>query len=214
MERRNERIRLIERLKRYGYIRSKEVEDAMLSIRREDFVPPSVRRYAYDDTPLEIGFGQTISAPHMVAMMCEELELKKGLKILEIGAGSGYHAAVISRIIGEEGKVYSIERIAELAEFARKNLEKVGIKNVEVIEGDGSLGLPEYAPYDRILVTCSAPDIPEPLVEQLKEGGIILVPVGRTFSVLIKGIKKGKRLERKEICGCAFVPLIGKYGFS
>ena len=214
MERHDEKIRLVERLKRYGYIRSKEVEDAMLSIRREDFVPPSVRRYAYDDTPLEIGFGQTISAPHMVAMMCEELELKKGLKILEIGAGSGYHAAVISRIIGEEGKVYSIERIAELAEFARKNLEKAGIKNVEVIEGDGSLGLPEYAPYDRILVTCSAPDIPEPLIEQLKEGGIILIPVGRTFSVLIKGIKKGKRLERKEICGCAFVPLIGKYGFS
>lgn len=214
MERHNEKIRLIERLKRYGYIRSKEVEDAMLSVKREDFVPPSVRRYAYDDTPLEIGFGQTISAPHMVAMMCEELELKKGLKILEIGAGSGYHAAVISRIIGEEGKVYSIERIAELAEFARKNLEKAGIKNVEVIEGDGSLGLPEHAPYDRILVTCSAPDIPEPLVEQLKEGGIILIPVGRTFSVLIKGIKKGEGLEKKEICGCAFVPLIGKYGFS
>jgi len=214
MERRDEKIRLIERLKRYGYIRSKEVEDAMLSVKREDFVPPSVRRYAYDDTPLEIGFGQTISAPHMVAMMCEELELKKGLKILEIGAGSGYHAAVISRIIGEEGKIYSIERIAELAEFARKNLEKAGIKNVEVIEGDGSLGLPEYAPYDRVLVTCSAPDIPEPLVEQLKEGGIILIPVGRTFSVLIKGIKKGKRLEKREICECAFVPLIGKYGFS
>ena len=214
MERRDEKIRLIERLKRYGYIRSKEVENAMLSIRREDFVPTSVRRYAYDDTPLEIGFGQTISAPHMVAMMCEELELKKGLKILEIGAGSGYHAAVISKIIGEEGKVYSIERIAELAEFARKNLEKAGIKNVEVIEGDGSLGLPEHAPYDRILVTCSAPDIPEPLIEQLKEGGIILIPVGRTFSVLIKGVKKREGLERKEICGCAFVPLIGKYGFS
>ena len=214
MERRDEKIRLIERLKRYGYIRSKEVENAMLSIRREDFVPPSVRRYAYDDTPLEIGFGQTISAPHMVAMMCEELELKKGLKILEIGAGSGYHAAVISKIIGEEGKIYSIERIVELAEFARKNLEKAGIKNVEVIEGDGSLGLPEHAPYDRILVTCSAPDIPEPLIEQLKEGGIILIPVGRTFSVLIKGVKRREGLEKKEICECAFVPLIGKYGFS
>ena len=214
MERRDEKIRLIERLKRYGYIRSKEVENAMLSVRREDFVPPSVRRYAYSDTPLEIGFGQTISAPHMVAMMCEELELKKGLKILEIGAGSGYHAAVISKIIGEEGKVYSIERIAELAEFARKNLEKAGIKNVEVIEGDGSLGLPEHAPYDRILVTCSAPDIPEPLIEQLKEGGIILIPVGRTFSVLIKGVKRREGLEKKEICECAFVPLIGKYGFS
>jgi len=214
MERYDERIKLIERLKRYGYIRSKEVENAMMSIRREDFVPPSVRRYAYDDTPLEIGFGQTISAPHMVAMMCEELELKKGLKILEIGAGSGYHSAVISRIIGEEGRIHSIERIPELAEFARRNLEKAGIKNVEVIEGDGSLGLPEFAPYDRILVTCSAPDIPEHLIEQLKEGGIILIPVGKAFSVLIKGIKKGKRLEKKEICGCAFVPLIGKYGFS
>ncbi|RLF55289.1 MAG: protein-L-isoaspartate O-methyltransferase [Thermoplasmata archaeon] len=213
MERFEERRRLIENLKRLGYIRSKKVEDAMMSIRREDFVPQGLREYAYHDTPLEIGHGQTISAPHMVALMCEELELERGLKVLEVGAGSGYHSAVISRIIGEEGMVYSIERIPDLVEFARRNLERAGIRNVEVVEGDGSMGLPEHAPYDRILVTCSAPDIPDPLVEQLKDGGIILIPVGRTFSVLVKGLKRGNKVVRKEICGCAFVPLIGKYGF-
>jgi len=213
MERFEERRRLIENLKRLGYIRSKKVEDAMMSIRREDFVPQGLREYAYHDTPLEIGHGQTISAPHMVALMCEELELERGLKVLEVGAGSGYHSAVISRIIGEEGMVYSIERIPDLVEFARRNLERAGIRKVEVVECDGSMGLPEHAPYDRILVTCSAPDIPDPLVEQLKDGGIILIPVGRTFSVLVKGLKRGNKVVRKEICGCAFVPLIGKYGF-
>lgn len=208
-----ERIRLIENLKKYGYLRSKKVEDAMLAVKREDFVPDHMRNLAYKDTPLEIGFGQTISAPHMVALMCEELELDKGLKVLEIGAGSGYHAAIISKIIGEKGKVYTVERIPELVEFAKNNLKKAGIKNVEVILGDGSLGLPEHAPYDRIFVTCSAPDIPQPLVEQLKEGGILLIPVGRTFSILIKGRKRHGKLEKREICECAFVPLVGKLGF-
>jgi len=208
-----ERIRLIENLKKYGYLRSKKVEDAMLAVKREDFVPDHMRNLAYKDTPLEIGFGQTISAPHMVALMCEELELDEGLKVLEIGAGSGYHAAIISKIIGEKGKVYTVERIPELVEFAKNNLKKAGIKNVEVILGDGSLGLPEHAPYDRILVTCSAPDIPQPLVEQLKEGGILLIPVGRTFSILIKGRKRHGKLEKREICECAFVPLVGKFGF-
>ena len=208
-----EKIRLIENLKRYGYLRSKKVEDAMLAVKREDFVPDHMRNLAYKDTPLEIGFGQTISAPHMVALMCEELELEEGLKVLEIGAGSGYHAAIISKIIGEKGKVYTVERIPELVEFAKNNLKKAGIKNVEVILGDGSLGLPEHAPYDRILVTCSAPDIPQPLVEQLKEGGILLIPVGRTFSILIKGRKRHGKLEKREICECAFVPLVGKFGF-
>jgi len=208
-----ERIRLIENLKKYGYLRSKKVEDAMLAVKREDFVPDHMRNLAYKDTPLEIGFGQTISAPHMVALMCEELELEEGLKVLEIGAGSGYHAAIISKIIGEKGKVYTVERIPELVEFAKNNLKRAGIKNVEVILGDGSLGLPEHAPYDRILVTCSAPDIPQPLVEQLKEGGILLIPVGRTFSILIKGRKRHGKLEKREICECAFVPLVGKLGF-
>ena len=208
-----ERIRLIENLKKYGYLRSKKVEDAMLAVKREDFVPDHMRNLAYKDTPLEIGFGQTISAPHMVALMCEELELDEGLKVLEIGAGSGYHAAIISKIIGEKGKVYTVERIPELVEFAKNNLKRAGIKNVEVILGDGSLGLPEHAPYDRILVTCSAPDIPQPLVEQLKEGGILLIPVGRTFSILIKGRKRHGKLEKREICECVFVPLVGKFGF-
>ena len=209
-----ERKRLVERLKRHGYIKSREVEEAFLSVPRERFVPEENERFAYADTPLEIGYGQTISAPHMIAIMCEHLELRKGLKVLEVGAGSGYHAGIVARIVGREGHVYTIERIGELARMARENLKKVGIENVTVVEGDGSLGLPEFAPYDRIYVTCAAPSIPKPLEEQLKVDGIILIPVGRAFCTLIKGRKTKEGLETEEICGCAFVPLVGKYGFN
>jgi len=210
---RDDKLRLVENLKRSGYIKSAEVEKAILAIPREIFVPSDMESHAYADTPLEIGNGQTISAPHMVALMCEELELEKGMKVLEIGAGSGYHAAVVASIIGEEGHVYSIERIPELASMARKNLKRAKVHNVTVVEGDGSLGLPEFAPFDRIYVTCAAPDIPKPLVEQLRNDGIILVPVGRLYSILVKGRKRGEKLIRENICGCAFVPLIGEYGF-
>lgn len=208
-----ERRRLIEGLRRRGYIRSDKVEEALLSIPREIFVPPELRDLAYADTPLEIGRGQTISAPHMIAIMCEVLELEEGQNVLEIGAGSGYHAAVVAEIIGEKGHVYSVEIIEELAERARENLRKAGVENVTVVVGDGSIGLPEHAPYDRIYVTCAAPSIPEPLEKQLKEGGIIVIPVGRVFSTLLKGKKIDKKLEIEELGGCAFVPLIGKYGY-
>lgn len=203
---------LIEQLKRYGYIKSKRVEQAFLSVPRELFVPGYLRDYAYADTPLEIGSGQTISAPHMVAIMCEALELTEGQRVLEVGAGSGYHAAVVAKIVGDKGHVYTVERILELAEKAKTNLKKAGVENVTVTVGDGSLGLPEHAPYDRIYVTCAAPSIPPPLEEQLKENGIILIPVGGTFCKLVKGVKVKGKLETEELGGCAFVPLIGKYG--
>lgn len=207
-----ERKKLIEKLKKQGYIKTKKVEQALLKVSRELFVPQNLKNYAYMDTPLEIGGGQTISAPHMVAIMCEALELEEGQKILEIGTGSGYHAAVVAEIVGDKGHVYSVERIPMLAEKAKTNLKKAGVKNVTVTLGDGSLGLPGYAPYDRIYVTCAAPTIPSPLEKQLKENGIILIPIGGTFCNLLKGVKKNGELKTKNLGGCAFVPLIGEYG--
>jgi protein-L-isoaspartate(D-aspartate) O-methyltransferase len=210
---REEGEELVRHLKKMGYIKSGRVEDAMLGVQRHIFVPLDEVEYAYEDRPLPIGSGQTISAPHMVGMMTEYLALSKGEKVLEIGAGSGYQAAIISRIIGEKGKVITIERIEILVNFARENLKKAGIKNVEVIGGDGSLGFEPEAPYDRICVTCAAPDIPEPLVEQLKVGGRIVIPVGRHTQELYLVEKEEDKIRKKRMGGVIFVPLIGKYGF-
>ncbi|MCD6572239.1 MAG: protein-L-isoaspartate O-methyltransferase [Thermoplasmata archaeon] len=213
MQHNSERARLVKELKKEGYIRTPEVEKAFLETPRENFVPDHLKKSAYLDTPLEIGFGQTISAPHMVAIMCEALVLKKGQKVLEIGSGSGYHAAIVSKIIGEKGKVYSVERIKELADMARENIRKTGIKNVEIFVGDGSLGLEKFAPYDRIYVTCAAPDIPKPLIDQLKDPGLLLIPVGRYYCDLILLKKENGKISTKNLGECAFVPLVGKYGF-
>ena len=204
---------LVSSLKKEGRIKTAELEKAFLEVEREKFVPAMMKKYAYFDTPLEIGNGQTISAPHMVAIMCEALDIKKGQSILEIGAGSGYHAAIVSRIVGEKGSVYTVERFPSLAERAKKNLENAGIQNVTVETGDGSEGLPKYAPYDRIYVTCAAPEIPKLLVEQLKDFAKMLVPVGRLICNLELIEKKGNKVTSENICGCCFVPLIGKHGF-
>jgi len=204
---------LVASLKREGRIKTAEVEKVFLEVPREIFVPEMIRNHAYVDMPLEIGNGQTISAPHMVAIMCEALDIKKGQSILEIGAGSGYHAAIVSKIVGEKGHIYTVERVPSLAERAKKNLENAGIKNVTVETGDGSEGLPQHAPYERIYVTCAAPEIPKPLVEQLKDFGKMLVPVGRLICNLELIEKKGDKITSKHICGCSFVPLIGKHGF-
>ncbi|MHC1636467.1 MAG: protein-L-isoaspartate O-methyltransferase [Candidatus Methanospirareceae archaeon] len=206
-----ERKKMIETLRRHGI--SEKVLRAMMRVPRHLFVPPHLRSQAYIDHPLPIGENQTISAPHMVAMMCDYLELKEGAKILEVGAGSGYHAAVIAEIIGEKGHVYTIERIRSLVEFSRENLKKVGCKNVSVILGDGTLGLPEYAPYDGICVTCAAPDVPPPLIEQLKVGGTMVIPIGR-YTQILYVVKKKDGIEKRRKCEVVFVPLIGKYGFS
>ena len=208
-----QRKTLVDTLKREGYIRSEHVKDAFLRIPREDFLPPQQRPYAYADTPLQIGHGQTISAPHMVAIMCEALDLHEGQKILEIGTGSGYHAAIIAAIIGNTGHVYTIERFAHLANIAVDNLQKANITNVTVHTGDGSKGLPAFQPYDRISVTAAAPAIPPPLIEELKEDGKLLVPVGNIYCDLIRVEKHQGTTQSTSLGGCMFVPLVGEFGF-
>ncbi len=207
------RINLVKQLILEKRIKTKEVEKAFLEVKREEFVPDKIKHYAYIDSPLELGYGQTISAPHMVAIMVEALDIKEGQKILEIGAGSGYHAAIVSKLVGDKGHVYTIERYPSLVENAKKNLEKIQIKNVTIEIGDGSEGLQKYAPYDRIYVTCTAPDIPKPLIDQLKDNGKLMIPVGRMISQLELIEKINGKIHRKNLGGCAFVPLVGKYGF-
>ena len=203
---------LIEMLKKQGRIKSKEIEKAFLRIPREEFVPNIFEKHAYSDMPLEIGNGQTISAPHMVAIMCEELDLKKGQKILEIGTGSGYHAAIVAKIIEPKGQIYSIERHKNLAEKAKQHLKNLNIKNIIIKIGDGSEGLKKYSPYDRIYVTCAAPTIPQPLIDQLKDPGKILIPVGSTICTLYLLEKNNGKIKLENLGGCAFVPMVGKYG--
>ena len=207
------RKKLVEQLVYEGRIKTDNVKNAFLSVPRELFTSGDNKSHSYSDTPLPIGFNQTISAPHMVAIMAEELDLKKGQKILEVGAGSGYHAAIIANIIGKSGHVYSIERIKELADIAKKNLKKADIENVTIIHSDGSEGYKKKAPYDRIYVTCASPDIPDPLINQLSDNGKMLIPVGKIFSLLMLVEKKNNKISKKNLGGCAFVPLIGKHGF-
>jgi len=208
-----EKEKLIQRLIKEGYLKSKEVIEAMRSIPREIFIPEKLKRHAYDDVPLEIGYGQTISAPHMVAIMLEALELREDSKVLEIGTGTGYHAALAAKI-ARQGMIYTIERIEELAEKARENFKKLGIKNVKVFVGDGSAGLAEYSPYSHIYATCSAPHIPDVLVQQLDKNGKLLIPVGRIYGDLWLVEKKNDKIKKKNLGGCAFVPMIGKEGYN
>jgi protein-L-isoaspartate(D-aspartate) O-methyltransferase len=185
---------------------------AMARVPREIFVPEHLRSYAYDDTPLPIGSGQTISAPHMVAIMCDLLDLQPEMTVLDVGGGSGYHAAVMAEIIGPKGHVYSIERIHELAVHAIENLKLAGISNVTVIEGDGSLGLSDHAPYDRISVAATAPAVPEPIKNQLRIGGKLIIPIGAANQELMLVTRKnGFAIEEK--MAVVFVPLIGEHGF-
>lgn len=202
--------RLIESLRNYV---SDRVVEAMARVPRELFVPEELRPMAYEDRPLPIGYGQTISAPHMVAMMCDLLDLHEGMKVLEVGGGCGYHAAVMAELVGPSGHVYSVERIPELVEMARRNLERAGYRNVSMILGDGTLGYSEQAPYDRISVAASAPDIPEPLKEQLRPGGRMVIPVG-SYSQDLLVVTKNHDIRVERAMGVIFVPLIGEYGFK
>jgi protein-L-isoaspartate(D-aspartate) O-methyltransferase len=190
-----------------------EVVQAMFRVPREIFVPDEIRSQAYEDTPLPIGHGQTISAPHMVAIMCDILDLQKGMTVLEVGGGSGYHAAVIAEIIGPKGHVYSVERVPELVSQARDNLKQAGILNVAMVQGEGSAGLPEHAPYDRISVAATAPAVPEPLKDQLKVGGKLVIPVGVGYQELLLVTRKNGFLVEEKM-GVVFVPLIGEHGFK
>jgi len=204
---------LIAYLKRSGYLKSPEIIAALEKIPRENFVPEELKDLAYEDTPLEIGHFQTISAPHMYAIMLELAEIKKGEKVLEIGTGSGYGAALISELVGKKTRAFSVEIIPELAANAERNLIRSKIKNVEVILDNGSLGLAAEAPFDKIIVTAGAPEIPRELIRQLKEGGKIIIPVGAAFQELFVGIKTRGKMEYTTHGDVIFVPLVG-FSFS
>ena len=195
-------------------ITDKKLLSAFKKIPRENFIPESMKEEAYEDIPLPIGEGQTISQPTTVMLMTQALELKPGDKVLEVGAGSGYQAAIIAYIVGKKGKVITTEIIPALMEMVNKNLKKLGIKNVHIINTDGSLGYEKEAPYGRIIVTAASPAIPKPLEGQLKEGGIIVIPVGEFEQDMVKAIKKAGKLEKTSLGAFRFVPLKGKYGFS
>ncbi len=195
--------RLLIQFERMGI--SKKVIEAFKQVQREEFVLPEYREMAYEDSALPIIAGQTISQPSTVVLMLDALEVKEGMKVLEIGAGSGYNAALLSKIAG---KVYSIERIEDLAEFAKKNLKKAGIKNATVIHADGKKGYSKEAPYDRIIVTAAAEKIPEVLLKQLKDNGVLLMPVGPEYGQeLIRARRKGKDYLYEKLGGYVFVPL-------
>jgi len=203
---------LVKMLMAEGLLKSRRVIKAFEEVPRENFLPDSLKGLAYSDTPLPIPGGQTISAPHMVAVMSEYLEVNDGQKILEIGAGSGYQAAILSKM-APRGKIYTVEVVPELTEFAKKNLKDY--KNAHVFSGDGSIGLPEYAPYDRIIATAGCPSIPKPWMDQLKENGRIVAPVGGMYEqrLILLEKKNGKILEADLNFPCVFVPLRGLYGW-
>jgi protein-L-isoaspartate(D-aspartate) O-methyltransferase len=189
-------------------IKDERVIEAMLKVERHLFVPQNLRDSAYEDFPLPIGEGQTISQPYIVALMTEVLNLKPNDKVLEIGTGSGYQAAVLAEIAKE---VYTIEILPKLAERAAELLKDLGYKNIKVKCGDGYLGWPEYAPFDCIIVTCAPDHIPQPLIEQLKEGGRMVIPVGeRFYQELILIEKKEGKIEKRSIIPVLFVPMIRK----
>lgn len=195
-----------------NYISSERVVEAMKRVDRANFVPSDLKHAAYEDTPLPIGSGQTISAPSMVAIMTEKLDVNPGQTVLEVGTGSGYQAAILSELVGKDGKVFSIEKLEEVASFAKNNLKNY--KNVEVVVGDGTLGYEKGGPYDRIIVTAAAPKVPQPLVDQLKKGGILAIPVGDWFMQEFILVKKNDEVKEEFVCGCVFVPLIGEEGFQ
>ena len=193
-------------------IRDPRLLDAMRQVPRHRFVPPDELAYAYADGPLPIGSGQTISQPYIVALMTQMLELQGGETVLEIGTGSGYQAAVLAQLARQ---VYTVERHAELAENARRVLSELGISNVEVLTADGSCGWELHAPYQAILVTAAAPEVPRPLLDQLAEGGRLVLPVGgRGTQILQRWERQGEAFECEEGIPVAFVPLRGEYGWE
>lgn len=206
---------LVKHLEREDLIRTPEVKQAFLSVDRKYFVTSLSGVMAYADTPLPTMNGQTISAPHMVAIMAEELRARPGMKVLEIGGGSGYHAAIVSRLVSPGGKVISIEVLPDLAEWGRNNLKMAEIDNVEMVLGDGSIGHAKEAPYDRIYYTAGAPDVPNVVRDQLKDGGIILGVVGPAYGTqrLIRYTKKGDKWQEEKMTYVIFVPLIGEKGY-
>jgi protein-L-isoaspartate(D-aspartate) O-methyltransferase len=206
------RERMVETQIKARGIKDERVLKAMLKVPRHLFVDEALRDQAYGDFPLPIGEGQTISQPYIVALMTEALELKGNERVLEIGTGSGYQTAILAELALW---VYTIERFPTLLERAKKVLKELGYKNISFKLDDGTLGWKEAAPFDAIIVTAASPDIPPPLVEQLAEGGRMVIPIGDEFSqTLIKGVKKGGKLHTKALEPVRFVKLVGAYGFK
>jgi protein-L-isoaspartate(D-aspartate) O-methyltransferase len=199
------RVQMVETQLKARDITDPRVLDAMLKVERHKFVPKEYQHLAYIDEPLPIGFGQTISQPYIVAKMTELLELNKNDKVLEIGTGSGYQAAILAELCKE---VYTIEIIPELAQRAEKLLKELGYKNIFVKVGDGYYGWPEHAPFDKIIVTCAPKEIPQKLVEQLKDGGKMVLPVGDVFQELVVVEKHNGVVTKKSVFPVRFVPMI------
>ena len=207
-----QRARMVEEQLRGRGIRDERVLAAMGKVPRESFIAPEYAREAYADGPIPIGAGQTVSQPYMVAAMVEALEVQPSDRVLEVGTGTGYEAAVLAELAAE---VWTIERHAELADKARQILSELGYGNVHVIYGDGSLGLPEQAPFDKILVAAGAPQAPPSLIAQLAEGGILAVPVGNRVEQQLQVARKigGQMVTSRQVL-CCFVPLLGAEGWE
>jgi protein-L-isoaspartate(D-aspartate) O-methyltransferase len=202
---------LIERLQDQG-IRDLNLLRVFDLVPRHEFLPEAVRHRAYEDSAVPIGFGQTASQPSMQALYMQLLELEPHERVLEIGTGSGFQTAVLAHLVD---RVFSVERVRELSVRARASLDRLRLSNVALLVGDGTLGWSRFAPYDAILVSAAAPDIPQPLVAQLTEGGRMLVPVGtREMQRLVLVRRTPHGVEQEEVVDCTFVPLLGRFGWT
>lgn len=205
------RDEMVERQIKARGIADDRVLEAMRRVPRHLFVPKAERSSSYEDMPLPVGEGQTISQPYMVAWMTDLMDLSGAEKVLEVGTGTGYQTALLGLLARE---VYSIERIGELARTAKERLERLGFENIQVFTGDGSRGLAEYAPYDAIIVTAGSPRVPAALVEQLADPGRLVIPVGATSMQMLTVVEKeGGEVTTREAGSCVFVPLVGKFGW-
>jgi len=209
-DRSEERMQMVEHQIRRRGVTDQDVLNAMERVPRHEFVPEQYQSQAYDDHPLPIGHGQTISQPYIVALMTELLALRSTDRVLEIGTGSGYQAAILSELVAE---VYTVEIIEPLASEAKERLERLGYTNVWTLSADGYFGWEAHAPYDAIIVTCAPDHIPQPLVQQLKDGGKLVVPVGPPggYQTLWEITRHGEEVKKRNITGVIFVPLTGKH---
>lgn len=208
-----QRLRMVERLREHYKVADERVLDVMARLPRHAFVPEAIKSQAYNDNALPIAGGQTISQPYIVARMTELLELTGQEKVLEIGAGSGYQTAVLASLAG---KVFAIERLPNLAAEAKQRLQSLGFRNFTLKSADGTEGWSTYMPYDAILVAAGGPEIPEPLVAQLKVGGKLVIPIGydQRSQMLVRVTRKDKGYLQENFGPCAFVPLIGEHGWA